>query len=117
MALDDGTRLLRKQSQPAGSGCNASSQYMAYNTDGLVTQRKEFNGNLTQYGYNENKLENVRVEGVTTTATTLSDTAVLLILFPMQLSPPVSAKSALNGILIGESKLALLKRKKSPRYL
>jgi RHS repeat-associated protein len=76
-ALSDETRLLRSQSQPAGSGCNASSQYLAYNTDGLITQRKEFNGNLTQYGYNENKLENVRVEGVTTTATTLSDTAVL----------------------------------------
>jgi RHS repeat-associated protein len=73
--LSDGTRLLRSQSQPAGSGCSASNQYVAYNPNGsgLVTQRKEFNGNVTQYGYNINKLENVRVEGVKTTADYVSD--------------------------------------------
>jgi len=71
--LSDGTSLLRSISQPAGSGCNATSQYLSYNSNGLISQRKEFNGNVTQYGYNTNKLENVRVEGVYTTATYLSD--------------------------------------------
>ncbi|MBK8186221.1 MAG: RHS repeat protein [Cellvibrio sp.] len=66
--LADGTALLSKQTQPAGSGCNASAQHLDYNTDGLVRQKKEFNGRVTQYGYNLNKMENVRVEGVKTTA-------------------------------------------------
>lgn len=70
--LSDGTKLLSKLSQPAGSGCNASAQHLDYNTDGLVRQKKEFNGVVTQYGYNANKLENVRVEGVKTTAADLT---------------------------------------------
>jgi RHS repeat-associated protein len=76
---NDGTLLLRSQSQPAGSGCSASSQYLAYSTsgNGLVTQRKEFNGNVTQYGYNSNKLESVRVEGVKTSADYVDDFASL----------------------------------------
>lgn len=75
--LSDNTRLLDFKTQPAGSGCDAEANDFTYSADGLVTQRKEFNGNVTQYGYNSNKLESVRVEGVKTTATYLTDNVAL----------------------------------------
>jgi RHS repeat-associated protein len=64
--LSDGTRLPKSQPQVAGSGCAASTRNFAYNSSGLLTQKTEFNDNITQYAYNTAKHENVRVEGLKT---------------------------------------------------
>ncbi|WP_198300909.1 RHS repeat-associated core domain-containing protein [Cellvibrio sp. PSBB006] len=63
--LSDGTRLLTNVTQPAGSGCAASSSPRTYTADGLLTKKTEFNGNITLYGYDAiTKLEDRRVEGL-----------------------------------------------------
>ncbi|RYY74106.1 MAG: RHS repeat protein [Gammaproteobacteria bacterium] len=60
----DKTVLLSSQSQPAGSGCAASTKNLSYTTTGLVSSKTEFNGNVTLYGYGSNDLEDRRVEGL-----------------------------------------------------
>lgn len=51
------------QSQPGGSGCGASSSNVAYDGNGNVTSRTDFNGNITTYTYDLTRnLETKRVE-------------------------------------------------------
>lgn len=75
------TKLLSGSSQPAGSGCNASTQSITYYTDtDLKKSEKDFNGYKQQFSYDfARKLETVRVEGVPSAdgADYLSASAVL----------------------------------------
>lgn len=68
----NGSPRMTSQSQPAGSGCAASSSSQAYDLNGNVSQRDDFNGNRSCYGSDLSRnLEVVRVEGlVNTTACT-----------------------------------------------
>lgn len=45
----DGSRRLDQASQPAGSGCAASTRAVGYDTDGNVSSVDDFNGNRTCY--------------------------------------------------------------------
>lgn len=64
-----GTPRLTSQNQPAGSGCAASSSAQSYDAQGNATQRDDFNGNRTCYGYDLSRnLEAFRVEGLANTA-------------------------------------------------
>lgn len=55
------------QSQPAGSGCNASTSAMSYDAHGNVASRSDFNGNKTTYVYDMvRNLETSRTEGLNT---------------------------------------------------
>lgn len=53
------------RSQPAGSGCNASSSNTTYDSAGNVASSTDFNGNKTCYAYDLNRnLETARIEGL-----------------------------------------------------
>lgn len=61
---------MTSSSQPAGSGCAASTSYQAYDANGNATQRDDFNGNRVCLGYDLTRnLETARVEGLSTSAT------------------------------------------------
>jgi YD repeat-containing protein len=62
------------QSQPGGSGCNASASALSYDTNGNVISRTDFNGHRTNYTYDlARNLETSRTEGLTASgATTLA---------------------------------------------
>ncbi|MEX8520697.1 MAG: RHS repeat protein [Leptothrix sp. (in: b-proteobacteria)] len=63
-----GVQKISAQSQPAGSGCNASTQSIQYDTNGNKAVVDDFNGNRTCYSSDLSRnLELVRVEGLTTT--------------------------------------------------
>ncbi|MEY4752205.1 MAG: hypothetical protein RIQ60_4419, partial [Pseudomonadota bacterium] len=65
----NGSPRMTSQSQPAGSGCAASSSSQAYDLNGNVSQRDDFNGNRSCYGSDLSRnLEVVRVEGLANTA-------------------------------------------------
>ncbi len=54
------------QSQPGGSGCNASASALTYDANGNVASRTDFNGNRTNYTYDLSRnLETNRTEGLT----------------------------------------------------
>jgi RHS repeat-associated protein len=77
----DGQRFLNGTSQPAGSGCSASTKSVEYylETD-LKKVEADFNGNKQQFAYDMGrKLETVRVEGVPKSDSTdyLPDSKVL----------------------------------------
>lgn len=56
------------QSQPAGSGCAASSSQQSYDANGNVASADDFNGRRTCYGNDLNRnLELVRVDGLANT--------------------------------------------------
>ncbi len=60
-----GMPRLTSQSQPAGSGCGASSSAQSYDANGNLASRDDFNGNRTCYVSNLSRnLETVRVEGL-----------------------------------------------------
>ncbi len=60
-----GVVKLVSQSQPAGSGCDASSSDMSYDANGNVASRTDFNGNKTCFNYDlDRNLEIARVEGL-----------------------------------------------------
>ena len=53
------------QSQPGGSGCGPASSATAYDANGNVDSRTDFNGNKTCYAYDLTRnLETARVEGL-----------------------------------------------------
>jgi YD repeat-containing protein len=57
------------QSQPGGSGCSAASSNIAYDANGNVASRTDFNGTKSCYAYDLNRnLETVRIEGLPGTA-------------------------------------------------
>ena len=63
------------QSQPAGSGCNASSSAIAYDANGNVASRDDFNGSRVCYASDLSRnLETTRVEGLANTASCSSVT-------------------------------------------
>ncbi|ODU13285.1 MAG: hypothetical protein ABS91_01175 [Thiobacillus sp. SCN 64-35] len=52
-------------SQPGGSGCGAASSSVAYDANGNVVRRTDFNGHTTCYAYDlARNLETARVEGL-----------------------------------------------------
>ncbi|OGB24611.1 MAG: hypothetical protein A3I66_13430 [Burkholderiales bacterium RIFCSPLOWO2_02_FULL_57_36] len=52
------------QSQPGGSGCGPASSAIAYDTNGNVATRTDFNNNVTKYSYDISRnLETNRTEG------------------------------------------------------
>ncbi len=60
-----GANRLSSQSQPAGSGCAASSSAIGYDANGNVASRDDFNGHRTCYANDlARNLESVRVEGL-----------------------------------------------------
>ncbi|MFL6629281.1 MAG: hypothetical protein ACJ8G1_22770 [Vitreoscilla sp.] len=64
----NGQPVLLSQSQPAGSGCAASTSSMAYDAAGNETTHDDFNGNRTCYAYDLNRnLKTIVLEGLSTT--------------------------------------------------
>lgn len=66
--------------QPAGSGCGAASNAVAYDASGNVTQKDNMSGSRTCYAYDAQNREVVRVEGVAKTVscdTVISSGSVL----------------------------------------
>jgi YD repeat-containing protein len=78
-----GTSRLTSQSQPAGSGCAASSSSMGYDPQGNITQRDDFNGKRMCYAYDLSRnLEKVRLEGLSTSTACPADVAAHTIAAP-----------------------------------
>lgn len=64
-----GKTYLSSQSQPAGSGCAASTSSQGYDANGNVSQRDDFNGTRACYAYDLSRnLEATKVEGLATSA-------------------------------------------------
>ena len=64
-------------SQPAGSGCSASSSAQAYDTSNNPTSRDDFNGNRTCYAYDLTRnLATSTLEGLPTTKACPADLSV-----------------------------------------
>lgn len=60
-----GVSKLTAQSQPAGSGCEASSANLTYDANGNVASRTDFAGHMTRYNYDLSRnLEISRTEGL-----------------------------------------------------
>jgi YD repeat-containing protein len=63
-----GVQKIISQSQPAGSGCNASTQSIQYDTNGNKAVVDDFNGNRTCYNYDLTRnLPMTRVTGLSNT--------------------------------------------------
>ncbi len=63
--LADGRQLQTQDWVPAGSGSTAGSAFILYETDGRLKERRDYNGNKTQYVLDSTRgLETVRVEGI-----------------------------------------------------
>lgn len=61
----NGLSKLTSQSQPAGSGCAASSSTQTYDANGNTESKDDFNGHRVCYGYDSSRnLELARVEGL-----------------------------------------------------
>jgi YD repeat-containing protein len=72
----NGTPLLSGQTQPAGSGCGASSNAVTYDANGNVLSKDDFQGQRICYGYDSSTRETTRVEGLATTVSCASVTPV-----------------------------------------
>jgi YD repeat-containing protein len=75
-----GMPAIASQSQPAGSGCAASTNAIAYDANANITSRDDFAGNRTCYAYDAKNQETTRVEGLATSvecATVLPANATL----------------------------------------
>ncbi|MBY0236315.1 MAG: hypothetical protein K2W93_15145 [Burkholderiaceae bacterium] len=67
--LVNGTPRLASQSQPAGSGCSASSSAMAYDANSNVIQRDDFNGSRSCSAFDLSRnLETSRVDGLSSSS-------------------------------------------------
>jgi YD repeat-containing protein len=65
LALVDGMPRVVGASQPAGSGCAASSSAIGYDANGNIASKDDFNGNRTCYVHDLSRnLETARVEGL-----------------------------------------------------
>jgi YD repeat-containing protein len=64
-----GMNHLSSQSQPAGSGCSASTSSEQYDANGNATQKDDFDGHRACYAYDATNHETTRVEGLSNTAT------------------------------------------------
>jgi YD repeat-containing protein len=68
-SLVQGMPRLTAQSQPAGSGCAASSSFIAYDVNGNKASADDFNGSRACYANDLSRnLETTRVEGLANTA-------------------------------------------------
>jgi len=68
-ALRHGSLQLERRSQPAGFGCDASTNAMALDANGNATVKDDFAGARTCHAYDATRnLETVRVEGLDRTA-------------------------------------------------
>ena len=68
LATSNETTLATQQSQPAGSGCAASTQQLTFDSHNNVTEQRDFNGNRTCFGYDfARNLQTARAEGITGT--------------------------------------------------
>lgn len=73
-----GTPRITSQTQPAGSGCAASSSSNVFDAVGNLTSSDDFNGHRTCYGYDTTtKFELSRVEGLAGGASGVACTGVL----------------------------------------
>jgi YD repeat-containing protein len=64
-----GQPYLQSRSQPAGSGCSASTSHLAYGANGNVASEDDFNGNRVCHAHDlARNLETARVEGLANTA-------------------------------------------------
>ena len=71
-----GRKRMISQSQPAGSGCAASTSAMSYDANGNVASEDDFNGNRVCRSHDLSRnLESVRVQGLPTTQTCSAVTA------------------------------------------
>ena len=59
-----GTSRVSKQSQPAGSGCSASTSNQSYDQSGNIASSDDFNGSRTCFSYDTSNREVVRIEGL-----------------------------------------------------
>lgn len=59
-----GRPLLASKSQPAGSGCEASTSQLEYDARGNVASRVDFDGSRTCFAYDGRRREVARVEGL-----------------------------------------------------
>jgi YD repeat-containing protein len=67
LAVSDliGMPHVTSRSQPAGSGCGASTSHVAYDLNGNVAQHDDFNGSRACYAYDTTRnVETTRVEGL-----------------------------------------------------
>lgn len=63
-----GSPMLTAQSQPAGSGCAASTNAATFDANGNVLSLDDFQGARTCYAYDSSNRETLRVEGLPTSA-------------------------------------------------
>jgi YD repeat-containing protein len=56
------------KSQPAGSGCSASTSAMSYDASGNLVSKDDFDGARSCYAYDASNRETVRVEGLSTSS-------------------------------------------------
>lgn len=75
-SLQNGTIGLTSQSQPAGSGCAASTSSQAYDTNGNVNRLDDFNGNRSCLAYDSTRsLRTIALSGLTNTTPCPADLA------------------------------------------
>jgi YD repeat-containing protein len=75
--LSDGWLRVSSQTQPAGSGCAASSRSLSYDSTGNPVEENDFNGNRVCRGWDASRrLEMSRVEGLATDAVCSTVTAI-----------------------------------------
>ncbi|HEY8037468.1 MAG TPA: hypothetical protein VIF37_17955 [Methylobacter sp.] len=78
------------QSQPGGSGCGASASALAYDANGNVSSRTDFNGNRTNYSYDLTRnLETSRTEGLTASGASTPATRTITTLWHPNFRLPV----------------------------
>lgn len=86
-----GALRLTSQTQPSGSGCEASSSSVTYDANGNTATRKNFNGTMTTYTYEPvRNLEIKRVEASgTVTARTITTSWHASYRTPVQVNEPL----------------------------
>jgi YD repeat-containing protein len=62
-----GMPVITSQSQPAGSGCAASTSTLSYDVNGNIASKNDFQGQRSCYAYDSSNRETVRVEGLAST--------------------------------------------------
>jgi YD repeat-containing protein len=65
--IQNGYAVPQSMTQPAGSGCGATSSSSAVDVNGNTASRDDFNGSRTCYAYDSNSREITRVEGLSNT--------------------------------------------------
>jgi YD repeat-containing protein len=89
--LIGGKSYLTSRSQPAGSGCAASTSAMSYDANGNLASRDDFNGNRTCYVHDLTRnLQTVAVEGLAPTTSCSTVTA------PGATLPPNARKTTME---------------------